>query len=43
VGAGRRGGGLAAAPHRQPPAKLTNRLYIADGTGNRIAYLEFAR
>ncbi len=41
LGEGVRGSGLSAGADRQPPVKLVNRLYIADGGGNRIAYLEF--
>jgi virginiamycin B lyase len=37
-----RGSGLSAGADRQPPRTLVNRLYVADGGGNRIAYLEFA-
>ena len=42
LGDGARGSGLSAGADRQPPAKLVNRLYVADGGGNRIAWLEFA-
>jgi virginiamycin B lyase len=38
---GARGAGLTAGSDRQPPARLVDRLYVADGGGNRIAYLEF--
>lgn len=41
LGAGSRGAGLTAGSDRQPPARLVNRLYVADGGGNRIAWLEF--
>jgi len=41
LGEGSRGAGLSAGSDRQPPARLGNRLYIADGGGNRIVYLEF--
>jgi virginiamycin B lyase len=41
LGAGSRGAGLSAGSDRQPPMKLANRLYVADGGGNRIAWLEF--
>jgi len=41
LGQGSRGAGLSAGSDRQPPAKLVNRLYIADGGANRIAWLEF--
>lgn len=33
--------GLTAGSDRQPPARLLDRLWYADGTGNKIAYLEF--
>ena len=36
-----RGVGLTAGSDRQPPARLVNRLWYADGSGNKIAYLEF--
>lgn len=42
LGEGARGSGLSAGADRQPPIKLVNRLYIADGGANRIAYLEFS-
>ena len=42
LGEGSRGAGLTAGSDRQPPQKLVNRLYIADGGANRIAWLEFA-
>lgn len=41
LGEGSRGAGLSAGSDRQPPARLANRLYIADGGANRIAWLEF--
>jgi virginiamycin B lyase len=41
LGSGSRGAGLSAGSDRQPPAKLVNRLYVADGGANRIAWLEF--
>ncbi len=41
LGEGTRGSGLSAGSDRQPPARLVNRLYVADGGGNRIAWLEF--
>jgi virginiamycin B lyase len=42
LGAGSRGAGLSAGSDRQPPVRLVNRLYVADGGANRIAWLEFA-
>src|SRR6478735_3255711 len=42
LSAGSRGAGLSAGADRQPPMRLVNRLYIADGGANRIAWLEFA-
>ena len=41
LGAGTRGAGLSAGSDRQPPKRLVDRLYVADGGGNRIAWLEF--
>ena len=41
LGQGSRGSGLSAGADRQPPLRLANRLYIADGGANRIAWLEF--
>jgi streptogramin lyase len=41
LGAGSRGSGLTAGADRQPPRKLVNRLYVADGGANRIAWIEF--
>jgi virginiamycin B lyase len=41
LGEGSRGAGLSAGSDRQPPARLVNRLYVADGGGNRIAWLDF--
>jgi virginiamycin B lyase len=35
--------GLSAGSDRQPPDRLTNRLWFADGVGNRIGYLIFER
>jgi virginiamycin B lyase len=40
---GSRAVGLSAGSDRQPPERLTNRLWFADGGGNRIAYLSFDR
>ena len=42
LGAGSRGSGLSAGADRQPPRKLVNRLYVADGGANRIAWIEFS-
>jgi virginiamycin B lyase len=42
LGQGSRGAGLSAGSDRQPPGRLVNRLYVADGGANRIAWLEFA-
>jgi virginiamycin B lyase len=39
--AGARGVGLTAGSDRQPPRMLANRLWYADGAGNKIAYLAF--
>ncbi len=41
LGNGARGIGLSAGSDRQPPARLVDRLYVADGAGNGIAYLQF--
>jgi streptogramin lyase len=41
LGAGSRGSGLSAGADRQPPRKLVDRLYVADGGANRIAWIEF--
>jgi virginiamycin B lyase len=41
LGAGSRGAGLSAGSDRQPPTRLLDRLYIADGGANRIAWLQF--
>jgi virginiamycin B lyase len=41
LGEGARGSGLSAGSDRQPPAKLVNRLYVADSGGNRILWLAF--
>lgn len=42
LGEGARGSGLSAGSDRQPPARLLNRLYVADSGGNRILWLEFS-
>ena len=36
-----RGVGLTAGSDRQPVGRLANRLWYADGTGNKISYLHF--
>ncbi len=36
-----RGAGLSAGSDREPPTRLVNRLWIADGGGNRLSYLQF--
>jgi virginiamycin B lyase len=41
LGPGSRGSGLSAGADRQPPKRLVNRLYVADGGGNRIVWLSF--
>jgi virginiamycin B lyase len=41
LGEGARGSGLSAGSDRQPPTRLVNRLYVADGGGNRIVWLQF--
>jgi virginiamycin B lyase len=41
LGAGARAVGLTAGSDRQPPARLANRLWFADGTGNKVSYLVF--
>jgi virginiamycin B lyase len=41
LGEGSRGSGLSAGSDRQLPARLVNRLYVADSGANRIAWLEF--
>jgi virginiamycin B lyase len=41
LGANARAVGLTAGSDRHPPTRLANRLWYADGTGNKIAYLEF--
>jgi virginiamycin B lyase len=37
-----RGAGLTAGSDREPPTRLVNRLWIADGGANRLSYLQFA-
>ncbi|HEU4620281.1 MAG TPA: Virginiamycin B lyase [Gammaproteobacteria bacterium] len=41
VPGGARTVGLSAGSDRAPPARLCNRLWFADGAGNRIGYLRF--
>jgi virginiamycin B lyase len=41
LSANARGVGLTAGSDRQPPIRLANRLWYADGTGNKIGYLAF--
>jgi hypothetical protein len=40
-GANAGGTGLTAGSDRQPPARLTNRLWIAQSGANTLAYLSF--
>jgi hypothetical protein len=42
AGADARGAGLSAGSDREPPTRLVNRLWIADGGANRLSYLQFA-
>ena len=41
VGAPARTVGLSAGSDRQPPERLTNRLWFTDPVGNRVGYLNF--
>jgi virginiamycin B lyase len=41
LSASARGVGLTAGSDRQPPMRLANRLWYADGNGNNISYLHF--
>jgi streptogramin lyase len=41
VGEGARAVGLTAGSDRQPPARLVNRLWFADGGRNAVSYLRF--
>jgi virginiamycin B lyase len=41
AGADARATGLSAGSDREPPARLVNRLWLADGGANRISYLQF--
>jgi virginiamycin B lyase len=36
-----RGVGLTAGSDRQPPTRIGNRLWYADGNGNKVSYLAF--
>ena len=40
---GARAVGLSAGADRAPPTRLVNRLYFADGAGDRLGYLTFER
>ncbi|HTY93550.1 MAG TPA: hypothetical protein VMC02_06665 [Steroidobacteraceae bacterium] len=42
AGADSRGAGLSAGSDREPPTRLINRLWFADGGANHIGYLQFA-
>jgi virginiamycin B lyase len=42
LGEGVRGVGISAGSDRQPPRSLVNRLYFADGAGDRLCYFGFA-
>ena len=33
--------GLTAGSDRQPPTRLSNRLWVAESGGNKIAFLSF--
>src|SRR5690606_40217173 len=41
VGERSRAVGLTAGSDREPPVRLVNRLWFADGGANRLAYLRF--
>ena len=41
IGADARAVGLTAGSDRRPPERLSNRLWFADGAGNKISYLSF--
>jgi len=43
AGADSRGAGLSAGSDREPPTRLLNRLWFADGGANHIGYLQFKR
>jgi hypothetical protein len=36
-----RGVGISAGSDRQPPKRLTDRLWFADGAQDRLCYLQF--
>ena len=42
AGADARAVGLSAGSDREPPTRLVNRLWFADGGANRLSYLQFA-
>jgi hypothetical protein len=39
--AGARGVGLTAGSDREPPRRIADRLWYADGNGNKIGFLHF--
>ena len=41
LGEGARAVGMTAGSDRQPPQRLTDRLWFADGSGGRLCYLQF--
>jgi hypothetical protein len=41
AGADTRAAGLSAGSDREPPTRLVNRLWFADGGANHISYLQF--
>ncbi len=41
LAASARGVGLTAGSDRQPPARIANRLWYADGNGNKVGFLHF--
>jgi streptogramin lyase len=41
AGEGTRAVGLSAGADREPPRRLLNRLYFADGARDRLGYMEF--
>lgn len=42
LGEGVRGVGISAGSDREPPTRLVNRLYFADGARDRIGYVQFS-
>jgi virginiamycin B lyase len=42
LGAGARAVGLTAGSDREPPARLADRLWYADGAGDKLGYMRFA-